>query len=89
MECAHNAARGHPSIEVTSAFVGDAAISQTISVFKTGVSSDPAQAGSIPVRLREPGRVRTVGVTKYGWMHALDSTTMSMAVCPYWKGWGD
>ena len=23
-----------------------------ISVFKTGVSSDPAQAGSIPVRLR-------------------------------------
>jgi hypothetical protein len=25
-----------------------------ILVFKTGVSSDPAQAGSIPVRLREP-----------------------------------
>ena len=33
-------------------------------VFKTGVSSDPAQAGSIPVRLREPIRVRTVGATK-------------------------
>jgi hypothetical protein len=26
-----------------------------ISVFKTGVSSDPAQAGSIPVRLRYQG----------------------------------
>ena len=43
-------------------------------VFKTGVSSDPAQAGSILVRLREPIRVRTAGATKYGWMHARDST---------------
>src|SRR5918992_504288 len=45
-----------------------------ISVFKTGVSSDPAQAGSIPVRLREPGWVRTVGTTRYGWMHVRGST---------------
>src|SRR6266508_983623 len=44
-------------------------------VFKTGVSSGPAQAGPIPVRLREPGRIRTVGATKSGWMHARDSTT--------------
>jgi hypothetical protein len=42
-------------------------------VFKTGVSSDPAQAGSIPVRLREPVRVRAVGATRYGWSRgALD-----------------
>jgi hypothetical protein len=52
VECAHDAALAHPSIGVTSAFAGDVAISPTISVFKTGVSSDPAQAGSIPVRLR-------------------------------------
>jgi hypothetical protein len=44
-----------------------------ILVFKTGVSSDPAQAGSIPVRLREPVRVRAVGATRYGWSRgALD-----------------
>jgi hypothetical protein len=43
-------------------------------VFKTGASSVPAQAGSIPVRLRDPIRVRTAGATKYGWMDARDST---------------
>jgi hypothetical protein len=52
VECAHNAALDYPSIEVTSVFAGDADIGWMISVFKTGVSSDPAQAGSIPVRLR-------------------------------------
>jgi hypothetical protein len=31
---------------------GTASITVSIQVFKTGVSSDPAQAGSIPVRLR-------------------------------------
>jgi hypothetical protein len=43
---------------MTSALGGDDAIDSMFLVFKTGVSSDPAQAGSIPVRLREPGRVR-------------------------------
>jgi hypothetical protein len=31
---------------------GPVSITELIQVFKTGVSSDPAQAGSIPVRLR-------------------------------------
>ena len=57
-------------------------IRSRIEVFKTGVSSDPAQAGSIPVRLHEPGRVRTVGATKYGWMHVRDSTRIAPPPCP-------
>jgi hypothetical protein len=52
VDCTHNAALAHPSIGVTSVFAGYEVISSTILVFKTGVSSDPAQAGSIPVRLR-------------------------------------
>jgi hypothetical protein len=52
LEYAHNAALAHPSIGVTSVFAGNAVISSMNLVFKTGVSSDPAQAGSIPVRLR-------------------------------------
>jgi hypothetical protein len=39
-------------IGVTSALGGDDAIDSMFLVFKTGVSSGPAQAGSIPVRLR-------------------------------------
>ena len=73
-ECVLMSALAVPLIGVTSALARDGAISSMFLVFKTGVSSDPAQAGSIPVRLREPGRVRTVGATKYSWMHARDST---------------
>src|SRR5215217_9282917 len=62
-----------PLIGVTSALGGSDAIDSLFSVFKTGVSSVPAQAGSIPVRLREPVRVRAVGATRYGWSRgALD-----------------
>jgi hypothetical protein len=57
-ECVPMGALAVPLIGVTSVFSDDGAISSMFSVFKTGVSSDPAQAGSIPVRLREPGRVR-------------------------------
>jgi hypothetical protein len=35
----------------------------------------------VSVRLREPGRVRTVGATKYGWIQARDSTRI-------WSGGG-
>ncbi|HXF71349.1 MAG TPA: adenylate/guanylate cyclase domain-containing protein [Actinomycetota bacterium] len=35
------------------------------------------QAGSIPVRLREPVGVRILGGMEYGWMYARDSTTIS------------
>jgi hypothetical protein len=49
---------------LTCSFAVNANIREGIRIFKTGVSSDPAQAGSIPVRLREPVRVRTVGATK-------------------------
>jgi hypothetical protein len=52
LEYAHNAALAHPSIGVTSVFAGNAVIGSMNLVFKTGVSSVPAQAGSIPVRLR-------------------------------------
>jgi hypothetical protein len=51
-ECVLMGAPAVPLIGVTSALGGDGAISSIFSVFKTGVSSDPAQAGSIPVRLR-------------------------------------
>ena len=51
-ECALIDAPAVPLIGVTSALGGDDAITSMFSVFKTGVSSDPAQAGSIPVRLR-------------------------------------
>ena len=52
-ECALIGAPAVPLIGVTSVFSGEGAISSMFSVFKIGVSSDPAQAGSIPVRLRD------------------------------------
>jgi|SRR5215207_1552454 hypothetical protein len=51
-ECALIDAPAVPLIGVTSVLGGDDAINSVFLVFKTGVSSDPAQAGSIPVRLR-------------------------------------
>src|SRR3712207_432398 len=42
---------------VTSALGDDGAVNSIFSAFKTDVSSDPAQAGSIPVRLREEDRL--------------------------------
>src|SRR5215216_5717504 len=51
-ECALIGALAVPLIGVTSALGGDDAIHAMFLVFKTGVSSVPAQAGSIPVRLR-------------------------------------
>jgi hypothetical protein len=51
-ECALMGAPAVPRIGATSVLGGDGVISSMFSVFKTGVSSVPAQAGSIPVRLR-------------------------------------
>jgi hypothetical protein len=51
-ECVLMGASAVPLIGVTSALGGGGAINSMFLVFKTGVSSDPAQAGSIPVRLR-------------------------------------
>jgi hypothetical protein len=51
-ECALMSAPAVLLIGVTSALGGDGAINSMFLVFKTGVSSGPAQAGSIPVRLR-------------------------------------
>ena len=51
-ECALIGAPAVPLIGVTSVLGGDGAIDSMFLVFKTGVSSGPAQAGSIPVRLR-------------------------------------
>jgi hypothetical protein len=52
VECVLMAASAAPLIGVTGALGGSGAINSLFSVFKTGVSSAPAQAGSIPVRLR-------------------------------------
>jgi hypothetical protein len=51
-ECVLMGAPAVPLIGVTSALGGDDVITSMFLVFKTGVSSGPAQAGSIPVRLR-------------------------------------
>jgi hypothetical protein len=51
-ECVLMGALAVPLIGVTSVLGGDGAITSVFLVFKTGVSSSPAQAGSIPVRLR-------------------------------------
>jgi hypothetical protein len=51
-ECVLMGAPAVPLIGVTSTLGGDDAIDSMFLVFKTGVSSGPAQAGSIPVRLR-------------------------------------
>ena len=66
-----------PLIGVTSALGGDDAINSLFSVFKTGVSSDAPQAGSIPVRLRGPIRVRTTRATN----HRLDARAGSTRGC--------
>ena len=51
-ECVLMDALAVPLIGVTTTLGGSDAINSLYLVFKTGVSSVPAQAGSIPVRLR-------------------------------------
>jgi hypothetical protein len=63
-----------PTHSLTCGFAAIANILALIRIFKSGVCSDPAQAGSIPVRLRRIGTRTNVGATKYGWMHARDRT---------------
>jgi hypothetical protein len=54
-ECVLMDALAVPLIGVTSVLGGSGPIGSLFLVFKTGVSSGPAQAGSIPVRLRYQG----------------------------------